>query len=449
MSNKVKTLNEFIIERQGDFPYAKGELSRLLTHIALAAKVVNREVNQAGLVDILGSTGDVNVQGESVQKLDEYANDKFEIALKGSAECCGIATEERQDIIRFDTDMAKDGKYIVCLDPLDGSSNIDVNVSIGTIFSIYRRVSPRGHAAQLEDFLQEGTKQVAAGYVIYGSSTMMVYTTGRGVNGFTLDPSIGEFCLSHADIHIPMHGTIYSVNEGNYSQFSKGVQKYIDYCKEIDEETKRPYSARYIGSLVADFHACNDFECLKEILDRKLGKDGNSLKTNIEIIIEEEIEALYEYFMDTTKILEKIAKRLEEIEILNLELMKLGPSIMKKTGEILHRTPTNLLRNAIIKTRNFLKLPIKFKPWQAVKLAKALQTLGVVLETLTLVLKIWRKIQFEEKRSEIIKNINSFFSKLDESITPRFIKENYFPSLLELEKAEQELATVLQRYKEY
>ena len=254
MSNKVKTLNEFIIERQGDFPYAKGELSRLLTHIALAAKVVNREVNQAGLVDILGSTGDVNVQGESVQKLDEYANDKFEIALKGSAECCGIATEERQDIIRFDTDMAKDGKYIVCLDPLDGSSNIDVNVSIGTIFSIYRRVSPRGHAAQLEDFLQEGTKQVAAGYVIYGSSTMMVYTTGRGVNGFTLDPSIGEFCLSHADIHIPMHGTIYSVNEGNYSQFSKGVQKYIDYCKEIDEETKRPYSARYIGSLVADFH---------------------------------------------------------------------------------------------------------------------------------------------------------------------------------------------------
>ncbi len=254
MGNKVKTLNEFIIERQGDFPYAKGELSRLLTHIALAAKVVNREVNQAGLVDILGSTGDVNVQGETVQKLDEYANDKFEIALKGSAECCGIATEERQDIIRFDTDMAKEGKYIVCLDPLDGSSNIDVNVSIGTIFSIYRRVSQRGHTAQLEDFLQEGTKQVAAGYIIYGSSTMMVYTTGKGVNGFTLDPSIGEFCLSHPDIKIPMNGKIYSVNEGNYSQFSKGVQNYIDYCKEIDEETDRPYSARYIGSLVADFH---------------------------------------------------------------------------------------------------------------------------------------------------------------------------------------------------
>lgn len=254
MENKVNTLNEFIIERQADFPYAKGELSRLLTHIALAAKVVNREVNQAGLVDILGTTGDVNVQGESVQKLDDYANEKFALALKNSAECCGIATEECQDIIKFDTDMAKDGKYIVCIDPLDGSSNIDVNVSIGTIFSIYRRISPRGHVAQIEDFLQEGTKQVAAGYVIYGSSTMLVYTTGRGVNGFTLDPSIGEFCLSHSDIHVPLNGKIYSVNEGNFKQFSPGVQKYIDYCKEIDSATNRPFSARYIGSLVADFH---------------------------------------------------------------------------------------------------------------------------------------------------------------------------------------------------
>ncbi len=254
MTNKIKTLNEFIIERQADFPYAKGELSRLLTHISLAAKVINREVNQAGLVDILGSTGSINVQGESVQKLDEFANDKFEIALKGSAECCGIATEERQDIIRFDTDMAKEGKYIVCLDPLDGSSNIDVNVSIGTIFSIYRRISQRGHQATLEDFLQEGTKQVAAGYIIYGSSTMMVYTTGKGVNGFTLDPSIGEFCLSHPDIKTPFNGRIYSVNEGYYNQFSEGVKHYIDYCKANDEETKRPFAARYIGSLVADFH---------------------------------------------------------------------------------------------------------------------------------------------------------------------------------------------------
>ncbi len=254
MESKVNTLNEFIIERQADFPYAKGELSRLLTHIALAAKVVNSEVNRAGLVDILGTTGDVNVQGENVQKLDEYANEKFAIALRGSSECCGIATEERQDIIKFDTEMAKDGKYIVCIDPLDGSSNIDVNVSIGTIFSIYRRVSPVGHVAQLDDFLQEGTKQVAAGYVIYGSSTMMVYTTGRGVNGFTLDPAIGEFCLSHSDVKTPLTGSLYSVNEGNYAQFSDGVKSYIDYCKEIDEGTKRPYSARYIGSLVADFH---------------------------------------------------------------------------------------------------------------------------------------------------------------------------------------------------
>lgn len=254
MSNKIKTLNEFIIERQADFPYAKGELSRLITNISLAAKIINREVNKAGLVDILGTTGDINVQGESVQKLDEFANEKFELALKGSAECCGIVTEERQDIIRFDTEMAKDGKYIVCLDPLDGSSNIDVNVSIGTIFSIYRRISEKGHYAQLEDFLQEGTKQVGAGYVIYGSSTMLVYTTGRGVNGFTLDPSIGEFCLSHPDIRTPMSGKIFSVNEGNFNQFPKGIKKYIDYCKEIDAQTNRPFSARYIGSLVADFH---------------------------------------------------------------------------------------------------------------------------------------------------------------------------------------------------
>ncbi len=250
----VDTLNEFIIERQADFPYAKGELSRLLTHIALAAKVVNREVNRAGLVDILGATGDVNVQGENVQKLDDFANAKFALALKGSSECCGIVTEESDEIIKFDTDMAKDGKYIVCIDPLDGSSNIDVNVSIGTIFSIYRRISKRGHIAQIEDFLQEGTKQVAAGYIIYGSSTMMVYTTGRGINGFTLDPSIGEFCLSHRNIQIPLNGYIISVNEGNYKQFCPGVRKYIDYCKEIDEETNRPYTARYIGSLVADFH---------------------------------------------------------------------------------------------------------------------------------------------------------------------------------------------------
>ncbi len=248
------TLNEFIIQRQAEFPYAKGELSRLLTHIGLAAKVVNREVNQAGLVDILGSLGKTNVQGEEVKKLDVFANEKFINAMFGSSEIAGMATEETEDLITFETDMAKNAKYILCLDPLDGSSNIDVNVSIGTIFSIYRRITPRGHKPTLEDFLQEGTKQVAAGYIIYGSSTMLVYTTGHGVNGFTLDPSIGEFCLSHPNIKTPVNGKIYSVNEGNYHSFSKGVKKYIDYCKEQDKESGRPCTSRYIGSLVADFH---------------------------------------------------------------------------------------------------------------------------------------------------------------------------------------------------
>ncbi len=251
---KVITLNEFIIQRQADFPYAKGELSRLLTHIGLAAKIVNREVNQAGLVDILGTIGKTNVQGEEQKKLDVFANERFINAMLGSSEIAGIATEEDEDIIAFDNEMGRNAKYVLCLDPLDGSSNIDVNVSIGTIFSIYRRISPRGHKPTLDDFLQEGTRQVAAGYIIYGSSTMMVYTTGRGVNGFTLDPSIGEFCLSHRDIKTPMTGRIYSVNEGNYHSFSAGVKKFIDYCQEIDPETKRPFSSRYIGSLVADFH---------------------------------------------------------------------------------------------------------------------------------------------------------------------------------------------------
>ncbi len=251
---RVITLNEYIIERQADFPYAKGELSRLLSHIGLAAKIINREVNKAGLVDILGEVGSLNVQGESVKKLDVFSDRNLIAALKASGECCGIASEENQDIITFDTDLAKDGKYIVTMDPLDGSSNIDVNVSIGTIFSIYRRVSPRGHTATMEDFLQEGTKQVAAGYIIYGSSTMLVYTTGKGTNGFTLDPSIGEFCLSHTNIQTPLNGTIYSINEGNYINFPGGVKKYIKYCQEIDKQTNRPYSSRYIGSLVSDFH---------------------------------------------------------------------------------------------------------------------------------------------------------------------------------------------------
>lgn len=251
---KIKTLTQFIIERQADFPFATGEFSRLLYQVGVAAKVINKKVNKAGLVDILGEAGEVNVQGEDQKKLDVFANYQLIQALKSSGECCGVASEEDQEIITFDSDLSRDGNYIFCMDPLDGSSNIDVNVSIGTIFSIYRRISPRGEKAVLEDFLQEGTKQIAAGYIIYGSSTMLVYTTGRGVFGFTLDPSIGEFCLSHMGIQTPNNGSIYSINEGNIGKFPDGVKKYIGYCQETDKETNRPYSGRYIGSLVADFH---------------------------------------------------------------------------------------------------------------------------------------------------------------------------------------------------
>ncbi len=250
---KVTTLGQFIIERQADFPFAKGELSRLLRDLGIAAKIVNREVNKAGLVDILGEAGTVNVQGESVKKLDVFANEQFISALRSGGECCAVASEENEEMVPIDSIVSKNAKYVVCIDPLDGSSNIDVNVSIGTIFSIYRRTTLSG-TGLLADFLQKGTEQVAAGYITYGSSTMLVYTTGKGVNGFTLDPSIGEFCLSHPGIRIPEDGFIYSINEGNYLHFPDGVKQYIKYCQEQDKETKRPYSTRYIGSLVADFH---------------------------------------------------------------------------------------------------------------------------------------------------------------------------------------------------
>jgi fructose-1,6-bisphosphatase I len=249
----VKTLGQFIIEKQSDFPFAKGELSRLLRDIGIAAKIVNREVSKAGLGEILGETGETNVQGEKVKKLDVFANEQFIAALKAGGECCAIASEENEDIIEVSNEVSRNAKYVVAMDPLDGSSNIDVNVSVGTIFSIYRRTTLSGPGTT-EDFFQRGTEQVAAGYVIYGSSAMLVYTTGKGVNGFTLDPSIGEFCLSHPNLKIPATGSIYSVNEGNYLHFPDGVKKYIKYCQEEDKATKRPYSSRYIGSGVADIH---------------------------------------------------------------------------------------------------------------------------------------------------------------------------------------------------
>jgi fructose-1,6-bisphosphatase I len=252
---KVTTLGQFIIEKQADFPYAKGELSRLLRDIGIAAKIVNREVNKAGLMDILGDAGTTNVQGEGQKKLDVYADEQFISALRSGGECGLVASEEHDDCIWIDSGVSKEAKYMVCIDPLDGSSNIDVNVSVGTIFSIYRRYSSveTGRIGK-EEVLQPGTQQVAAGYIIYGSSTMLVYTTGKGVNGFTLDPSIGEFCLSHPNMRIPEQGSIYSVNEGNYVEFPQGIKKYIKYCQVEDKASNRPYSSRYIGSMVADFH---------------------------------------------------------------------------------------------------------------------------------------------------------------------------------------------------
>ena len=248
------TLGEYIIEKQQDFPEANGELTGLLGAIRLASKIVNREINRAGIADIIGVTGVENIQGETQQKLDLYANDKFKAALEARGEVCGIASEEEDDFVSFDSERGINSKYVVLMDPLDGSTNIDVNVSVGTIFSIYRRVSPVGTPVVLEDFLQPGVNQVAAGYVIYGSSTMLVYTTGNGVHGFTCDPSLGVFYLSHENMTTPESGKRYSINEGNYLKFPLGVKKYIKHCQDIVPEDNRPYTSRYIGSLVADFH---------------------------------------------------------------------------------------------------------------------------------------------------------------------------------------------------
>jgi fructose-1,6-bisphosphatase I len=254
VNRKVLTLDEFTIREMRAFPKATGELAGLLRDIGLAAKRVNVEVNKAGLVDILGDTGNVNVQGEEVKKLDEFANDEFTGVLRHGISCAGIASEELDDVVIFDDDISRNSKYICMYDPLDGSSNIDVNVSIGTIFSIYRRVTDKGTPVTIKDFLQAGSRQVAAGYVIYGSSTILVYATKRGANGFTLDQSIGEFCLSHPDIRCPEDGKMYSVNHGNYFGYSEPVKKYIEVCQKKNKTNGGPYTQRYIGSMVSDVH---------------------------------------------------------------------------------------------------------------------------------------------------------------------------------------------------
>ena len=254
VNRRILTLDEFTIQQMRDFPHATGELASLLRDIGLAAKRVNVEVNKAGLVDILGDAGEVNVQGEDVKKLDVYANNQFVGVLKHGISCAGIGSEELDDFVAFDDPVSNNSKYVCLFDPLDGSGNIDVNVSIGTIFSVYRRITPKGEPVQREDFLQPGINQVAAGYIVYGSSTMLVYATRRGVNGFTLDPSIGEFSLSHPDIKCPEFGKIYSVNHGNFFQYAKNVQQYINECQQKTKDNGGPYTQRYIGSMVSDLH---------------------------------------------------------------------------------------------------------------------------------------------------------------------------------------------------
>jgi len=253
-SRKVLTLDEFTIQQLRQFPQATGELSGLLRDIGLAAKRINVEVNKAGLVDILGDVGETNVQGEDVKKLDVFANNQLTGVLHHGISCAGIGSEEIDDYVAFDDEVSKNSKYVCLFDPLDGSGNIDVNVSIGTIFSVYRRVTPKGTVASREDFLQPGRMQVAAGYIVYGSSTMLVYATRRGVNGFTLDPSIGEFCLSNPDIKCPEIGKIYSVNHGNFFQYTDSIRQYIDVCQKKTKSNGGPYTQRYIGSMVADVH---------------------------------------------------------------------------------------------------------------------------------------------------------------------------------------------------
>ncbi len=255
VQNKVVTIERHIIEQEGESMGATGDFSGLLRDLTLAVKIIHRDVTRAGLVDVLGATDQENVQGEIVQKLDEFANTVIFRAMDHGGHVCAMASEENEDILRI-PDEYRRGKYVLLFDPLDGSSNIDVNVTIGTIFSILRRITPDdGSDGKLEDFLQPGYRQVAAGYAIYGSSTMLVYTAGRGVFGFTYDPSVGEFLLSHDNIRIPEKGKIYSVNEGNYHKWTPGMKHYVDWAKsDVPEEGKKAYSLRYIGSMVADVH---------------------------------------------------------------------------------------------------------------------------------------------------------------------------------------------------
>lgn len=319
-----KTLGEFIIDRQKDFPGSSGDLSRILSAIRLASKIVSQQVNKAGLArHILGGVGRENIQGEAQQKLDVYADERFIEALNNRGNVCGIGSEENDDFI----ELNKDGKYIILMDPLDGSSNIDVNVSIGTIFSVFKRVTKEGDSVALEDFLQPGVEQVAAGYVLYGSSTMMVYTTGKGVNGFTYDPGIGVFFLSHPDMMFPKENKIYSMNEGNLMRSSKGVQNYVKYCQTVDKDTNRPHTGRYIGSLVADFHrnlikggiymypstdsAPNGklrllYECnpLAFLTEQAGGKASNG-KQRIMEIVPTELHQRVPYFVGNTSMVEK------------------------------------------------------------------------------------------------------------------------------------------------
>lgn len=253
VNHHVMTLDEFTIQELKNYPGATGQLSGLLRDIGLAAKRVNVEVNKAGIADILGEVGKTNVQGESVKKLDEFANDQLISSLASSIYCCGVASEENETFIAFEDEFSMNSKYVVLMDPLDGSGNIDVNVSIGTIFSVYRRLTPNGTPCTLDDFLQPGSQQIAAGYIIYGSSTMLVYATRRTVQGFTLDPSIGEFCLSHPNLKVPDESDIFSVNMGYYHLYEEKVRNAVDLFM-AQSAADKIYRHRFVGCMVSEIH---------------------------------------------------------------------------------------------------------------------------------------------------------------------------------------------------